>query len=194
MNDWDDLGSTFKEVDVKTISLAVDSGRLQQRASSSVWMMWWLNAMLALFMALAALTWALDPTSPRKLLILLIHVAFAGGMLAFTLRQRRVLHRADELLLGPTADVVRGRIDLLDLELHAWVGRLATAFLVAGLAAALGLAVFGALSGSTAAIAVGAVLFAGLAAFAAYGHRVRVPSLTAEIDELRQLVGELEAP
>lgn len=192
MNDLEDLANTFKEVDVSAISLAVDSGRLQQRNKASLWMIWGMVALVAGAFALATLTWLLDPTSLRKVAVVALMGVWLASITLFARRQQSAWGEASEALLGSGADVVRGRIQLLDMELHAWNGRIATGSLLAGLAVSVASIGVGLLIAHRGMALTGVATTFGVAAFGLYGYRVRVPLLTREIAELQALVRELE--
>lgn len=185
------LKRSWKEVDVEAIKVAMETGKLRRRHSTSQWLMALLAVLLVgelVFAALAPTPWFL------KLPMVAVLATLTAGFLPFCWRQQRALWAADALLQRPAPDVVRGRIALLGVERHAWRGP--EARIAEALSAPLWLLLLVGVLASAPwpGLLVWALSAVGLVGFFAYGRLLRVPALDREIAELERLAGALGEP
>lgn len=190
--DLADLQTLYNEVDVSRIDMAVDTGRLAQRAGSSMNLIYTLLVLQLALAAGAATSWALDP-SPLKAGIAVLWLAMSGGFGLFAARQRASYHTSDEQLREATPlGIVKGRMLLLNMEIRAWSGPSARAAVVLGCGLSLGALVWGLfLDSALVALSGGAFLLV-LVGFTAYGFRVRLPAVRAELADLAELLEGLQ--
>lgn len=189
--DFDALVREWQQVDTQIGQLAEDTRRLQRWAHWEIWFMWTLFAVSSVAAVAAPIAIAQDGAGPAVAAgVALYGTPVVVGFGVYTWRHGRRLSEADAQLLGGPASVVRGRMQLLQAELTAWVGPTALLMMVWAVpifcAAPI---VVGSVAGPAAAL----VLVVGLLAFYTHGYR-RVPRLRAELAELEALAESLEDP
>ena len=184
-DDLADLVREWKEIELRTLTLAVDTAQKRSRAQASVWLIYGLNACLAVLLLSAIVLLVRSPT-PTFFTWLGVVLAMIASFVPFSVRQLTQLKEVDRLLKGAPADTVRARLGLLRAELVAWDVRYIL----------LGVPLFAALLGWLwwlgASHPVHLPLFVGMVAFCAYGRWWRVPNLEREISELDALLRDLE--
>jgi len=183
----EDLAHAWKEIDMQPLEIALSTGKLRSKTALSLGFMSLLSTVL--FAVLFDLVFVAGGP-PGVRLSLAVLVAFTTvSFLVFFARQWRSTRKVDELLLGSPADLVRGRIVLLEMELQAWRGPIARFFEVVVGGGSI-------LFGWWAAIASGVPWMMvpptlGFAGVVAYGRLWRVPALTEEIASLETLADAL---
>ena len=174
---------------MKAVELALDTGKLRRESSASFVFMGALVAFVVGTIALILFGPGDEPLLARLAVAGCVSV-FLVIFLVFFRQQWQRVQRADELLAGSPADVVRGRVALLEVELNAWQGPIARFFelWVAPSLGLLGIAMT-VLFALPLWVPVPLILF--FIGFSAYGRMNRVPKLRAGIAELEELADHL---
>ncbi len=183
------LAREYKEIDMTATELALDTGKIRQSASGSMLFMTGLSLVLAGLIGWFA-CFATMPAGPR-----LAMVASLGALLVvflvFFRQQWRGVAAADALLAGTPAQLVRGRKELLEVELNAWTGPGAR-FFELGVGPGVVLMSFVSAASGGHPWAVPVLAGVGLVAFSAYGRLNRVPALREGVEKLEALAATLD--
>ena len=185
--DLEALGREWRRIDMKTIELALETGKLRREFT------WGFALMTAIAAFLVYVLWrGLTEAAPWT--ERLLEATGYGGLFVWWMwylrRQWRAVRAADALLTGPPVDLVRGRRALLEIELYNWASRPARFFeLLAGPAAILGATAWWWLGNTSAWLPLACAALLGLGS--AYGRLHRIPRLRREIAELEELASTL---
>lgn len=181
------LGREWRGIDMKTIELALETGKLRRGFT------WNLALMIAIAIFIGYALWRdFTETAPwiERLPGLVGYGALFVLWLWYCRRQWRAVQEADALLTGPPVDLVRGRRALLEIELYNWTSRLARFFeLLVGPGAILGATAWWWLGHVP--LWLPLVCAALLGSGSAYGRMHRIPKLRQEIAELDRLAATL---
>ncbi len=191
-DDLEALKRAWEEVDVEAIAMAMDTGKIRNRYTTSLWLM----SGITVFLVASLIHLALSPLGLLwKGLMLAILLPLAGIFLRFFRRQRASIHAADALLQAAAPDVVRGRIALLEVELFAWAGP-AARFSEQILApfAGIGLLWMASVAPTWIGSAIPVGIGIGMVVFLLYGRLWRAPALRDEIASLQALADSLADP
>lgn len=187
--DIEALRREWKETDMKTIEMALATGKLRREIGWNFVLMTGtaLFAGGALFQLVFATSTPWTTRLPGAIVVGAILVLF----LRFCRRQWLAVGVADALLTGTAADLVRGRQALLEVELYAWASRSARfCELVVGPLGVLCTTLWWWAGNVSIWLPVG--LAAVLASFSTYGRFRRMPRLRREIADLQALAATLE--
>ncbi len=185
--DLEALGREWRRIDMRTIELALETGKLRREFTGNFALMTAITAFLG-YVLWRGLTGA-GPWIERLPEAIGCGVLFVFWLWYFR-RQWRAVRAADALLTGPPVDVVRGRRALLAIELYNWVSRSALFFeLLAGPAAILGATVWWWLGNMSPWVPLACAALMG--SMSAYGRLHRIPRLRREIAELEELASTL---
>ena len=189
--DLDALAREWKEIDMKPVQMALDTGRLRSSYTAGFVLMAGIAGMLTVTLT----AWPFFAPVPEPALRLAVGACIGTLLaifLAFFRRQWLAVRRADALLTGTPVELVRGRQALLEVELHAWTGlaaRFSEFWLAPGAVVISGVfALEGLMPWAVPVLAAAFVL-----GFSLYGRLSRVPALTREIADLDALATSLEA-
>ena len=185
--DLEAFGREWRGIDMKTIELALATGKLRREFT------WDFVLMTAIAAFIGYVLWrGLTEAGPwiERLPGLVGYGALFVVWLWYFRRQWRAVQEADALLTGPPVDLVRGRRALLEIELYNWSSRLARFFeLLVGPGAILGATVWWWLG--TTSVGLPLACAALLGSVSAYGRLHRIPTLQREIAELEELASTL---
>ena len=186
--DMEALRREWRKIDMKTIEMALETGKLRRKFTWSFVLM---TAILLLF-GYMLMGLAFETTQPWRGRWPGIVIVGVGGVafLWFFRRQWRAVQAADVLLTGDPIDLIYGRQALLEAELYTWDSRVAQfCELLVGPGAVLGATVlwwFGNVS-----VWLPLAMAVPLASMSAYGRLHRIPWLRGEIAELDELAKTL---
>lgn len=183
INEW-------KEIDMSTLNLAVDTGRMASRAAGLVWMN--RTLMAALLVALGDLGWQIHLGDPRGWSLLYLVLAMLIVFVPLLRWQERALRSARQALgQGSAADVLEARSRLIRTALQDVQSRPAIAVQAAAVMATGAMAVMSARGD----LAWGIPLATGtaLATLLVWTYTVRLPRLRRERDLVEALRRELLA-
>ena len=185
--DLEALGREWRRIDMKTIELALATGKLRREFT------WCFVLMTAIAAFIGYALWrGLTEAAPgiERLPGLIGYGTLFVLWLWYFHRQWRAVQAADALLAGPPVDLVRGRRALLKIELYNWASRPARFFeLLAGPGAILGATAWWWLGNMS--VWVPLACAALLGSVSAYGRLHRIPTLRREIAELEELASTL---
>lgn len=186
--DLEALGQEWRETDMKTIEMALETAKLRREVTWGFGLM----TAIALFVGGSVFRLAFVASTPwaTRLPGVIVVGAFLVLFLRFFRRQWLAVRAADGLLTGTPAGLVKGRQALLETELYAWASRPARfCELLVGPGGVLLAAAWWWIGNVSAWLPV--VLAVGLVSFSAYGRLHRVPTLRREIAELEELAASL---
>lgn len=186
--DLEALGQEWRELDMKTIEMALETGKLRREVTWGFGLM----TVIALCLGGSLLGLAFVASTPWR--ERLPGVAVVGLCLVlflwFLRRQRQAVLAADALLTGAPVDLIRGRRALLEIELYAWNSPLARFFELLAWAGGILLATAWWWMGSVSGWWLLAIALA-LACLSAYVRLHRIPRLRLELTELEDLATSL---
>ena len=182
--DIEALRREWRKIDMRTIELALETGKLRR---SATWSFVFATAIL-LYLGYALIRLAFVTTQPwsdRLPGVVIVGVG-AAACLWFFHRQWRAVQAADALLTRTPIDLINGRRSLLEVELFGLDSRLARIgeFLV-GPGAILGATVLWRFGYASVWVPLGMAVF--LASYSAYVRLHRIPWVRAEIAKLEEL-------
>ncbi len=178
----------WKETDMKTIEMALETGKLRREVT------WTFVLMTAIALLAGGSLFRLVFAASTPWTTLLSGVIVVGVSLVLFLRffrrQWLAVRAADALLTGTPVELVQGRQALLEVEFYAWTGRSARfAELLIGPVGILFATAWWWIG--TVSVWLPVALALGLVSFSAYGRLHRIPRLRQEIAELDALVATL---
>lgn len=186
--DMEALGREWRKIDMKTIEMALETGKLRGKFTWSFVLM----TALALILGYMMISLALQTTRPwsdRMPGLVFVGVCTVAYLWFFR-RQWRVVQAADALLTRTPIDLIHGRQALLEAELYALDSRFVRFW---ELLVAPGWILFATILWWLGNVPVWAPLVVAipLAFQIAYGRLRRIPRLRAEIAQLEELARTL---